>query len=86
MGWPLGAIAKLIKTIIAKIMLNKFTAASLAICMALVLRKTMANRKGGANEIKIVLENISKFYDRLKANEIKSVSILPNSINYRDIK
>jgi hypothetical protein len=84
MKW-LDAISKAIKRFTGNIRLNKLAKASLAISVILICRKIFMYKNASTVEAKIILENISSFYDKLKSNQIKNVSILSNSINYRDL-
>ena len=42
-------------------------------------------KRNNVNDAKIIVETISSFYDKLDKSDIKKVTILSDSIRYRDI-
>lgn len=42
-------------------------------------------RRVSSQEVKVLAETISSFYDKMANNNLKSVTILSNSIRYRDL-
>jgi hypothetical protein len=76
---------KLITNSFKQIKISRLAQASLAISILLLCRKLFSKKVSPA-ETKIILENISSFYDKLKQNKIRNVSILANSINYTDLQ
>ena len=84
MKW-LQSITRLFKTLKGAIKMNRIAQASLAISIVLLCRKLFRIRSASAAEARAILENISAFYNKLRSNKIKSVSILASSISYTDI-
>ena len=66
MPWPLATLTKLLKNIYSKIKVNKITTASVAIFIAIVVRKITKSKGMTSEEAKIVLESISSFYEKLR--------------------
>lgn len=62
MPWPLATLTKLLKSIYAKVKVNKITSASVAIFIAIVVRKITKSKGMTSEQAKIVIENISSFY------------------------
>ena len=88
MKWLTNILAKLshpLRNTILK--LSRITQASLAIAIVLLCRKLLLLRGATSTaEAKVILENISSFYNKLRNSQIKSVSILANSISYTDLQ
>jgi hypothetical protein len=72
------------KQVLKKLKKSNIFKASLAVSLVLIIRKLFTRNSGTPAEAKMVLENISAFYDKLHANSISSVSISPTLIEYRD--
>jgi len=79
MKW-ITILIKATKQILKKLKDSHFFKASLAISLILVIRKLITKNSGSAAEAKIILENISAFYDKLHSKSISSVNIFTNYI------
>lgn len=88
MKWLTKLLAKLAHPLRnTTLKLSRIAQASLAIAIVLLCRKLLLLRgAASAAEAKIILENISSFYNKLRSSQIKTVSILANSISYTDLQ
>ncbi len=86
MKWLSALLAKITNMLHSTLQLTRIAQASLAIAVALLCRKMLLLKKSSPAEAKVILENISAFYNKLRNSQIKSVSILTDSISYRDLQ
>jgi hypothetical protein len=85
MKWLNALLAKIANSLRNTLKLTRVAQASLAIAIVLLCRKLLLLRGASPAEAKVILENISAFYNKLRNSQIKSVSILTDSISYSDL-
>lgn len=82
----INIIVKSLKTTLHSLKNNssKITKILVTVGLLLLFRKAVMAKKHG-NQVKIIEEGISSFYEKIKLNNIKSVDILSQSIVYKDL-
>lgn len=78
-------ILKEIRRISDIIKKNTIAKVSLVVAIVLAIRKIILMRKSTPEEAKIIGETISSFYQKLSSNNLKNVTIMSDSIRYRDL-
>jgi ATP sulfurylase len=78
-------ILKEIKRLTDMVKKNAIAKASLAIAIALAVRKIILMRTTNTKEARVIVETISSFYEKLSDSNVKNVTILSDSIRYRDL-
>ena len=78
-------IVKEVKRLTDNIRKNTIAKVSLSVAILLAVRKLVLLKKSNPEQARVIIETVSDFYNKLNKNDIKKVTILSNSIRYRDL-
>jgi hypothetical protein len=81
----IDVIVKEVKRLTDNIRKNTIAKVSLSVAILLAVRKLVLLKKSNPDQARVIIETVSDFYNKLNKNDIKKVTILNNSIRYRDL-